>query len=203
MHVSSKALVFSLFAGCAILAGCGGSPEANVGPDVPTPAPAGQGGGRFSVNDKVKVQIKDTPDTQLQLPHVVQIRENGMITLPYIGDVKADGKTSSELQKDITAKFVPAFFTRVTVTVEPDERYYFVGGEVKQESQRAYLGTITVTRAIRASGGFTDFADKKKVKLTRASGEVLEVNVPKAMKDPRLDPLVYPGDQIHVPRSIW
>lgn len=203
MHVSPKALVISLIASCAFFAGCPGSPDAHVGQDVPLPGPAGQGGGRFSVNDKIKVQIKDTPDTQLQLPHITQVRENGMITLPYIGDVQADGKTSSELQKEITAKFVPAYFTRVTVTVEPDERYYFVGGEVKQESQRAYLGTITVTRAIRAAGGFTDFAAKAKVKLTRASGEVIEVNVPKAMKDPRLDPLVYPGDQIHVPRSIW
>ena len=50
--------------------------------------------------------------------------------------------------------------------------------------------------AIKAAGGFTDFANKKRVKLTRADGTTETVNCIKALEDPHLDLEVFPGDGI-------
>ena len=53
------------------------------------------------------------------------------------------------------------------------------------------------------AAGFTDFANKKKVKLTRVDGRTQTVNCIKALDKPSLDPEVYPGDKIYVRRRIW
>jgi protein involved in polysaccharide export with SLBB domain len=74
---------------------------------------------------------------------------------------------------------------------------------VKTPSRQTYISRITVLKAIASAGGFTDFANKKKVKLTRVDGRIQTVNCVKALDKPSLDPEVYPGDKIHVPRKLW
>jgi polysaccharide export outer membrane protein len=93
----------------------------------------------------------------------------------------------------------------MTVTVKHQEstRWYYVDGEVKSPARQIYNSRITVLKAIASAGGFTDFANKKKVKLTRVDGRTQIVNCPKALDNPRLDPEVYPGDKIQVPRRLW
>lgn len=130
-----------------------------------------------------------------------RIREDGKITLSYVGDVVAAGKTRADLQKEITDMYVPRLFTRLDVTVNPDVRYIYVTGEVKLESRHVFMGGMTVMRAIATAGGFTDFAKTKKVQLIRAgASEPIIVNCEKARQDSALDLPVYPDDRIFVPR---
>jgi len=135
--------------------------------------------------------------------HEERIRDDGAITLPLIGSVVALGKTPGELQKDILALYVPKFYQRLVVTVKPLDQVFYVGGEVRQPGRQVWIGEIRVTQAIQAVGGFTDFANKKNVLLMRADGSQVEVNCLKAMKDPKLDPKVRPGDSITVKRRWW
>ena len=89
------------------------------------------------------------------------------------------------------------------MTIQPQERFYFVDGEVKEPNRQIYLSSTTVLKAIASSKGFTDFADKAKVRVIRADGTTQIVNCKRALKDPRLDLEVFPGDTVIVPRSIW
>jgi len=156
---------------------------------------------RFHVGDTVTV---DYSGTATPIPENVQtITEDGNITLPYIGPVRALGKTAGELQNDIHDLYVPKWYIRLTVTVSSPQRVFYVGGEVKQPGRQLYVGETTVTKAIQSAGDFTDFANQKRVKLIRHNGDVITVNCVKALKDPTLDPPVYPGDQIQVPRRIF
>jgi len=61
-----------------------------------------------------------------------------------------------------------------------------------------YIGRMTVLRAIDTAGGFTDFAQRKKIEVRRASGQKLTVNWYDAVKNPSKDPEVFPNDQIIV-----
>ena len=91
----------------------------------------------------------------------------------------------------------------MTVVVKPGLRFYSVGGEVKQPGRQQYAGQITVLRAIVTCGDFTEFANRRKVEIIRASGqrEVMDCN--KARKDPmKFDRPICPGDAIFVPRSL-
>ena len=118
---------------------------------------------------------------------------------------KADGKTPGDLEKEIRARYVPKYFKYMTVTVKQEEStlWYYVDGEVKAPNRQIYTSRITVLKAIASAGGFTDFANKKKVKLTRVDGRTQIVNCVKALDNPSLDLEVYPGDKIYVPRRLW
>lgn len=155
-------------------------------------------GDRLQVGDQVTVKFSGTTDQSLQ-EHVERIKEDGTITLPHILEVKAVGKTLGELQKHIHDRYVPDYYKRLTVTVTGEQRVYYVGGQVKNPGRQVYLGATTVTKAIQSASDFTDFAAKRRVKLTRSDGKTVTIDCKKAAADPSLDLPVYPNDKIEVP----
>jgi polysaccharide export outer membrane protein len=158
---------------------------------------------KFRVGDSLTVTFVDTPT--VIPPFEEKIKEDGTITLTLNQVFKAEGKTRGELEKEIRARYVPDYYKQMTVMIKPEvsTRWYYVDGEVKTPSRQIYNIRITVLKAIASAGGFTDFANKKKVKLTRLDGRTQVVNCPKALENPALDPEVYPGDKIYVPRRLW
>jgi polysaccharide export outer membrane protein len=132
-----------------------------------------------------------------------QVNDRGMITLLLNKTFTAAGKTRPELEKEIRAAYVPDYFVNLTVTIKRPEQLYYVGGEVRSPNRYAYASGTTVTKAIQAAGDFTDWANKKNVTLTRADGRSQIVDCIKALKDPKHDPHVYPGDKITVRRRVF
>lgn len=155
------------------------------------------------VGDSLTITFADTPT--LIPPFEEKIKEDGTITLLQNQTFAAAGATLGDLGKEIRKRYVPDYYKYMTVTVKQQEmtRWYYVDGEVRQPSRQIYSSRITVSKAIASAGGFTDFAKKTKVKLTRVDGRTQIVNCPKALDNPSLDPEVYPGDKIHVPRRLW
>jgi len=217
------ALVLSIFTGCTTTSSDGGGAFAEV-PGMPgsgtvsatepaaLPVDATQTSSNaapaipsrsdlLSIGDAIKVIFSDLPI--LVPPFEERVKVDGTITLLQNQTFNADGKSRGDLEKEIRARYVPAIFKNLTVTIQPQERFYFVYGEVKIPNRQIYLGRMTVLKAIASSGGFTDFADKTKVRLIRADGTTQIVNCKKALIDPRMDLEVFPGDTVHVRRSIW
>jgi polysaccharide export outer membrane protein len=155
------------------------------------------------VGNSVTITFMDTPT--VIPPFEGKIKEDGTITLTLNQTFKADGSTRGELEKKIRDCYVPDYFAHMTVTVKQDvsTQWYFVYGEVRSPDRRIYNSRMTVLKAIVSAGGFTDFANKKNVQLTRADGRTQIVNCVKAQGKPSLDPEVYPGDTILVRRRIW
>ncbi|MGC9942322.1 MAG: polysaccharide biosynthesis/export family protein [Verrucomicrobiota bacterium] len=154
------------------------------------------------MGDTVTVTLDGLPTTVP--PHEEDIKADGTITLDDIGPIKAAGKTSGELQRDIYAAYVPRFYTHLNVTVTTTgERVYYVRGEVNHPGEQLYREGMTVTRAITAAGDFTDFANHKKVVLTQTNGQRIKINCDKVLAGEEPDPEVYPGDQIQVARRLW
>jgi polysaccharide export outer membrane protein len=187
----------------AALAGCSLPVNEPVFSDTPPPPAVDSPSNvaRFHVGDTVTVTLTGLPE--IIEPHSEPIKEDGTITMPNIGHVPAAGKTAGELQNEIYDLYVPTVYRHVTVTVNTGDRVYYVTGEVKQPGRQLYAGQMTVTKAITTAGDFTDFANHKKVWLIRASGQRIRVNCDKAIQDASQDPLVYPNDQVQVPRRIW
>jgi polysaccharide export outer membrane protein len=139
-------------------------------------------------------------ETQLQ-ERQEQIKDDGTITLQWIGAVPAAGKTPGELQAEIQERYTK-FLRNVTVTVKTLQRYYYVTGEVAHPGAVAYVPGITVTKAIAAAGGFTEYANKRKVDLTRPGQKPIRIDCIKAADDPSLDPLVLPNEKVDVKRRF-
>src|SRR5689334_16991494 len=83
---------------------------------------------RVTPGDKLRIEVyKDT-----QLSQSVQVRPDGKITLPLIGDIEAIGKTPIELREGISSA-LKEFITNPTVTVivvEATTATAYVIGEV-------------------------------------------------------------------------
>lgn len=131
------------------------------------------------------------------------IKDDGTITLMYNKSFIAAGKTRGQLEKEVRDAYVPSVFVNMTVTISPQERVFYVGGEVRSPGRQVFSNPITVLKAIQSAGDFNDFAQKRKVRLTRANGDKKTIDAIKARQHPELDLPVFPGDTIHVPRRFW
>ena len=83
---------------------------------------------RLGPGDKLRIEVFE----QEQLSQSVQIRPDGKITLPLVGDFDATGYTPVELRDDITAR-LKEFMTNPVVTVivvEANAASVYVVGEV-------------------------------------------------------------------------
>jgi polysaccharide export outer membrane protein len=181
---------------------------ANASPTPPgqltAPAP-GEAGGKIAIGDSLTISFSDVPrESGLPQQLIVKVGSDGTFTLPYNKIIHALGRTPTELEREIHSTYVPSLFVNCTAVVKPEERYFFVGGEVRVSSRQIFTShSMTVLRAITTAGGFTDFANKSKIELRRANGGKTEyINYKKALKDPKLDLPVYPNDQIIVPRGL-
>lgn len=199
-----------MLAALATLAGCQTDPNGALTERFPSPSvPAANAGtnnhngaiptefSKLRVGDLVMIAFSDVERPPQKME--VNIPDTGIITLPYNVHVKADGKTTTELEREIRSAYVPALYVTLTVTVRTDMRVYYVDGEVKNpRGALPYVGEVTVLRAIANVGGFSDFANKKNIELRRLNGERHVINYFKALKDPKQDLPVYPNDHIIV-----
>ena len=94
-------------------------------------------------------------------------------------------------------------YTRPTVLIGIDHtnpsRFVTVAGEVRSPGDVPYRHDLTLLSALSARGGFTDFANSKKVQLIRAL-QVSTHDLRRVTTTPTSDIPVLPGDRILVPQ---
>jgi polysaccharide export outer membrane protein len=199
------AAVFSLLAVTSLWVGCHSAPKRDYAdkPGAASGPPATPGSEIVHEGQAVTVEFSDTPTPIL--PQVVKVGEDGAVTLPQNQTFTFAGKTRGALIKEVHDRYVPRFYQYLTVNIKWEQMtlFYYVDGEVKAPARQTYIERTTVLKAIASAGGFTDFAKKKGVKLTRLDGRNYVVNCVKARIDPNLDLEVYPGDKIFVPRKLF
>jgi len=159
------------------------------------------------VGDTVQIRISGVPAEEIgQFNNSYLIDGNGMVNIPYIGNVQAAGLQSGQLQATIEAKLKSGqIYTHPTiiVTSEGSARFVTVGGNVRSPGRVVHTSDLTLLSAISAAGGFNEFADERKIRLVRG-GKTTVYDVRDLKKDPTRDPRVVPGDQIDVPAAgIW
>ena len=197
--LTTTALTFALLAGTA-------QAQSAVGTSGTTAAPASSAATsvdyRLSAGDKLRIEVyKDA-----QLSQSLQIRPDGKITLPLIGDIAAAGQTSAEL-RDSLVKALHEYIDKPVVTVivtETMPQVVYVTGEVNKPGALTLVnGQMSIIQAIAMAGGFTDFANKKDVRVLRkgaAGMQTLKFNYKEALDDDnRREPLaLQPGDTVIV-----
>ena len=104
-----------------------------------------------------------------ELTRPVPVRPDGKISMPLLNDVQAAGKTPLQLSADITAglkKFVTDPQVTVIVTTINSQRV-FILGEVNRAGAYPLLPNMTVLQALSSAGGFTIYANLKKIYVLR------------------------------------
>jgi protein involved in polysaccharide export with SLBB domain len=124
---------------------------------------------------------------------------DGTINVPFAGVIRAEGLTQSQLEKAIQTRLIEQKIFRwptVTIAVPERARLITVGGQVRQPSRTYWSSDLTLMMAINAAGGPADFAGDK-IRLTRNKKATI-FSRKKLVRNPELDPKLFPGDQIEV-----
>src|SRR5580698_2106768 len=193
MHFPRAAAIALL----AILTGCAtGSEPTAQNPVIPSAATSSE----LRPGDSLTVAIIGVPDPTT---NAVQIDDQGIINLPYIGTVKASGQTTGGLTQRIRDAYIEKkIYTSVDISVSVTERYVYVGGEVEKPGRIVWTPDLTAAKAVEAAGGFTLYAKEDKVAVVR--NQVLyELDIKLSQKDPSQDPRLEPGDSIQVSRTAF
>jgi protein involved in polysaccharide export with SLBB domain len=149
-------------------------------------------------------------------PVALRVNDAGNIEVPYIGTVSAAGKTPRQLAFDVKAMLEREYYHNASVIISLDtagERsagLFYITGAVNGGGpmEIPFNEKFTVSKAILRAGGFAEFANERKVLVTRpkpdGSTETITVNVKEILEKGRqdLDVEVLPNDLIRVPERL-
>jgi protein involved in polysaccharide export with SLBB domain len=171
-----------LFLAMFVLAAC----DSDSTPIVPMAAAGGGSPGdsnKLGPNDRLRITVFGQPT----LTGEYTLDGNGVLAFPLIGNVPANGVTTSQLQQAIAAKLKPDYMVNPNVSAEViTRRPFYVIGEVQKPGNYPYVSDMTAVNAIAMAGGFTrrarknDFyirrldKDGKAVRIEANAGTVLQ-----------------------------
>ncbi|MFN2507828.1 MAG: polysaccharide biosynthesis/export family protein [Chthoniobacterales bacterium] len=164
---------------------------------------------RLGPNDYVSFRVVEDRDEESQ--HL-RVNDNGELEVPYAGLIPAAGRTCKQLAYAVKSALEKEYYYNATVIIAVDRvseksrgKVYVIGsvrGPGPQEipADESY----TVSKAVIRAGGFSDFADKRKVKVTRKNGGDFVVDLKNVIERGRSDEdlVLEPDDQIYVPQKL-
>jgi polysaccharide export outer membrane protein len=116
-------------------------------------------------DDVLAINVWKEPD----FTRSIQVRSDGKISLPLLGEVQAAGLTPSQLEHDLTTKLLN-YITKPQVTVmveQTNSKKFNILGQVAKPGSYSLTLAPTVVDAIALAGGPKDFAKQKAIYILR------------------------------------
>jgi protein involved in polysaccharide export with SLBB domain len=161
---------------------------------------------QIQAGKSINITISGVPEQdKITITNVYPVSVAGMINMPYLGEVRAAGLKTDDLQRSLQNLYKAAgIYTNPTIQVianfngaAVNQETVMVGGQVRRPGPVPFAKELTLWGAIQAAGGPTEFGSMRRVKLTRGGAmKTYNVNSPKLMQIP-LDR----NDTIEVPEK--
>jgi len=165
----------------------------------------------LAIGDRLSFRILEDEDD----PRPLFVTDSGDLEVPYIGRFQATGKSCKQLAHELKAELEKEYYYHATVIVAVDAmtksrgKVYLVGPVRAPGPQDIPSDEVlTLSKAILRAGGFSDFADKHNVKVTRKGAGGMDQkftrDVAEILEKGRTDsdlPLES-GDLIYVPERL-
>jgi protein involved in polysaccharide export with SLBB domain len=175
------------------IAGIGAGLSVHASAQTPPSASSAEGY-MLGPNDRIRLKVYGESD----ITGEYEIDNNGQVSIPLAGHIKAAGATTRQLEKAIASALAKGIVRDPRVNVEIAQyRPYYILGEVKKSGEYPYRHGLTVMDAVASAGGFTYRANENKV-LLRRSGAGTEEALPLDAPVP-----VFPGDNIRIPERYF
>ena len=194
----------------------------SISPGVTNVSRTGSTNSMDTLDDKYKLAIGDRLSFRIledeEEPKPLFVTDSGDLELPYIGRSPAVGKTCKQLARELKTELEKEYYYQATIIIAVDlmtksrGKVYLVGPVRAPGPQEIPSDEVlTLSKAILRAGGFSDFADKRNVRVTRkgnAAGredKTFIVNVTEILEKGKTDAdlALEPGDFIYIPeRSI-
>jgi protein involved in polysaccharide export with SLBB domain len=202
LKITVLVMLIAVVAAC----GCGGpkphpqlAPSAEPQVNLPERAPF-----RFGVGDKLDIKFLYNPTYNV----FVIVRSDGMITLPYIGDIYVEGMTPGDLQKQIQTRFAEIVVSPdvAVIVAESASQQIFIFGEVRTAGAYDLRGPMTLLDAIASAGGVNNTGRKDSIILIRRAQDGnfvgTRVNLEDILDGHGSNVLLMPRDVIYVPATF-
>jgi polysaccharide export outer membrane protein len=156
---------------------------------------------RIGREDVVEVEVWKDPALSAKVP----VRPDGKISLPMVGELRAEGRTTSELQKEITAHLQNVVNDPVVSVMlsEINATKFFVLGEVVHPGAYPVRGTMSILQGLAVAGGLTEFATRRSIVVIRpgpaGKEQRFHVNYDRVASGRSPSVQLYSGDTIYVP----
>ncbi len=188
-----------------LLAACGG--KTKVVEAAPAPPPMEPSEYHIGPGDSLRIFVWNHEDLSITVP----VRPDGMISTPLIEDMVAEGKTASELARDIETALAE-YIRSPTVNVI---LVGFVGaygdqirvvGQALEPKSLPYRSSMTVLDVMIAVGGLAEFAAGNRAVILRREGDQ-QLRIPVRLADLLNDgdisanQSMRPGDVLIIPES--
>jgi polysaccharide export outer membrane protein len=141
-----------------------------------------------------------------EISRTVPVRRDGKISLPLINDVQAAGLTPTQLGAEIVEKLrATIVHPQVTVIVaQMSSLRIYILGQVPRGGAYPLVPDMTVMQALSIAGGFTPYANVKKVYVMRkenGADRIYPVNCKEVISGRKTEQNIHlkPGDTIVVP----
>ncbi|MEM8995546.1 MAG: polysaccharide biosynthesis/export family protein [Acidobacteriota bacterium] len=192
--------------GGGLLGGCAARTPVEA-PEIvtqPLPAPASLPY-RLQPGDLVEVKFWGAGE----LDEEVRVRPDGKISLPFIDEVDAAGRTPDQLDAELTTLYASEL-ARPNITVivrEATAPRIYIGGEVGRQGALEITEGLTLFRAIQEAGGFTTTAKRQQVVIIRATADgravarAVDLMPVLSGEDPDRDVVLAANDVVFVPRT--
>jgi len=137
------------------------------------------------------------------------IRPDGMISMPFIDEVKAANLTPTELDAKLTSLYAEELATpEITVIVEAvNSNVVWIGGEVEAQGTVEIRGQLTLMQALTEAGGLLTTSREQEILLIRSepTGEkvarMIDMRPVRSGANPMADVVLQPLDIVFVPRT--
>jgi polysaccharide export outer membrane protein len=190
-----------------LLTACGTAPLGSL-PAAPASLPATDYSYVIGAGDNLNIIVWRNPELSLSVP----VRPDGKVSAPLVDELVAQGKTSSEVARDIEKKLStyvrdPVVTVIVTSFIGPYSEQIRVVGEAAKPQFLPYKQKMTLLDVMIAVGGLTDFADGNGASILRGSegNKQYGVRIKDLVKrgDVSANVEMRPGDILIIPQSFF
>lgn len=186
------------------LSACATQPTTTAVPSGAAPAPTDY---KIGPGDRLQIYVWNNPELNVTVP----VRPDGKISTPLIEGVPAEGKTASQLARDLEAalsEYVrnPNVSVMVTEFVGSYSEQIRVVGQAAKPQSMPYRANMTILDVMIAVGGLAEFAAGNRAVLVRTQ-DGQTVRIPLRLSDLlnkgdiSANVPVRPGDVLIIPES--
>jgi polysaccharide export outer membrane protein len=159
----------------------------------------------IQTGDRLSIEFARNPE----LDQEVMVRPDGMISLPFIDEVRAAGLTPDDVDQEIERRFKGELANpdATVVVLGLGGQLVFVDGEVTRPGMFPLTAGMTALAAISSAGGMTTRGIREQVILIRRDEEGKPVGHSVDLSDvvrgtaSEGDVLLEPFDIVYIPRS--
>ena len=173
----------------------GAQPETQ--PETQSTVPTGNAppaGYLLGEGDRISIQVFDEPDLTMES----LIGASGIINYSYLGDLQVAGKSSQQVERQITQLLQDGYLVNPSVNVTVlGYRPFFINGEVRSPGSYPYQPGLTLDKAIALAGGLTDRASTRKMFIQKAA------NSSQNEQRANMQTKIAPGDIISIKEGFF